>query len=129
MTTNHARTGAESKAGAKLVNARNAGRTKRKNGVPAMKPAIKRPRPASPGANARRSAAPRNSKQAKLIALLRSAKGGTIRQMTRLTGWQAHTIRGTISGILRKRLGLNVVCAARVGDAAHVYRIVGATAA
>jgi len=64
------------------------------------------------------------SKQARLIALLGSAPGATIEQMTKLTGWQAHTVRGTISGVLRKRLGLNVSCAD--GDAGtRVYRIVG----
>jgi hypothetical protein len=65
-----------------------------------------------------------HSKQARLIALLGSAPGTTIEQMTKLTGWQAHTVRGTISGVLRKRLGLNVSCAD--GDAGtRVYRIVG----
>jgi hypothetical protein len=43
--------------------------------------------------------------------------------MTALTGWQAHTVRGTISGVLRKKLQLNVTCAAE-GDGARVYRIV-----
>ena len=48
--------------------------------------------------------------------------------MIALTGWQAHTVRGTISGVLRKRLGLNVECA--TGDSgARVYRIVAATSA
>lgn len=68
------------------------------------------------------------SKQARLIALLGSAAGGSIAQLTALTGWQAHTVRGTISGVLRKRLGLNVACAAgSTGD--RVYRIIAAPAA
>jgi len=29
-------------------------------------------------------------------------------QMIALTGWQPHTVRGMISGSLRKRLGLDV---------------------
>ena len=64
------------------------------------------------------------SKQARLITLLRSPKGGTIDQMTELTGWQAHTVRGTISGVLRKRLSLNVICSGEPGSRA--YRIVEA---
>ena len=40
-----------------------------------------------------------------------------------LTGWQAHTVRGTISGVLRKRLGLSVTCAASEGGGTRVYRI------
>lgn len=50
------------------------------------------------------------SKQAHLIAMLQSEPGATMRKMRSLTGWQAHAVRGAISGALRKRLGLNVVC-------------------
>jgi len=64
------------------------------------------------------------SKQSQLIALLQSPAGATIEQMTRATGWQPHTVRGTISGSLRKRLGLQVVCGGEAG--AGVYRIVAA---
>lgn len=64
------------------------------------------------------------SKQCQLIEMLRSSSGATIAQMIAATGWQAHTVRGTVSGSLRKRMGLNVVCAAE-GDA-RVYRIVEA---
>ena len=68
------------------------------------------------------------SKQARLIALLSSAAGASIAQMIALTGWQAHTVRGTISGVLRKRLGLNVACAA--GDSGvSVYRILASASA
>ena len=62
------------------------------------------------------------SKQSQLIEVLRSPAGGTIEQLTELTGWQPHSVRGTISGTLRKRLRLNVTCVA------HVYRIVEAQA-
>jgi hypothetical protein len=71
--------------------------------------------------------APTGSKQSQLIAMLRSPAGGTIEQLTQLTGWQAHSVRGVISSALRKRLNLNVVCAA--GSAGtRVYRIVEAAA-
>lgn len=64
------------------------------------------------------------SKQCQLIEMLRSSSGATIAQMIAATGWQAHTVRGTVSGSLRKRLGLKVVCGAE-GDV-RVYRIVEA---
>ena len=64
------------------------------------------------------------SKRDRLIGLLKASPGGTIAQMMKLTGWQAHTVRGTISGVLRKRLGLNVVCGPDASGA-RVYRIVG----
>jgi len=81
---------------------------------PPTKSALK-PAPAIP-------APPTGSKQSQLIAMLRAPAGGTIDQLTELTGWQPHTVRGTISGTLRKRLNLNVTCVA------HVYRIVEAQA-
>ena len=68
-------------------------------------------------------ALPEGSKQARLIALLRSTSGGTIEQMTALTGWQAHTVRGTISGVLRKRLGLTVATEPATEGGSRVYRI------
>ncbi len=69
------------------------------------------------------------SKQSQLIAKLTAAPGATIQQMMALTGWQAHTVRGTISGALRKRLGLNVVCAASELGGERLYRIVTSVAA
>ena len=49
------------------------------------------------------------SKQETLINLLKHPNGATIVEMAKVTGWQHHSIRGVISGILRKRLGLSVV--------------------
>ena len=65
---------------------------------------------------------PRSTKQSQLIALLRSASGGTLEQMSKLTGWQAHTVRATISAVLRKRLGLDVQSIANA-DGPRIYRI------
>lgn len=64
------------------------------------------------------------SKQSRLIALLRSPAGASITQMMTLTDWQAHTIRGTISGTLRKKLGLNVTCTPMEDAKTRLYRIV-----
>ncbi len=61
------------------------------------------------------------TKQSRLIALLGSS-GATLAQMMALTGWQAHTVRGMLSGSLRKRLGLNVQ--SQVEEGMRVYRIV-----
>ena len=49
------------------------------------------------------------TKQSQLITALSTPTGATIAALTALTGWQPHTVRGTISGALRKRLGLQVV--------------------
>ena len=48
------------------------------------------------------------TKQAKLIALLERAVGATITEMVKATGWLPHTVRGAMSGALKKRLGLAV---------------------
>ena len=67
------------------------------------------------------------SKQAQLVDLLRA--GATMEQMMSLTQWQAHTVRGTISGVLRKRLGLTVEVSSSQPGAPRLYRITSATAA
>lgn len=61
------------------------------------------------------------SKQAQLIELLETSSGASMVQMIELTGWQAHTVRGAISGTLRKRLGLNVQ--AQLEEGTRVYRL------
>ena len=75
-----------------------------------------KPRPAAKASRERAPTAPEpsGSKQSQLIEMLRSPTGGTIDQLTQLTGWQPHSVRGTISGTLRKRLKLNVTCVDRV---------------
>jgi len=75
-------------------------------------------------ADAARGPAPK-SKQAKLIALLKRPGGATLDALTEATGWQRHSVRGVISGALKKRLGLTIVTTATKGGA-RVYRIAGA---
>jgi hypothetical protein len=48
------------------------------------------------------------TKQAQMIELLRRPEGATVEQIAATTGWQHHTIRGAISGALKKKLGLTV---------------------
>lgn len=68
----------------------------------------------------------RSTKQAQLIHALREPPGATIAELIALTGWQAHTIRGAVSGVLRKRLGLAVTCDARNPAGERLYRIADA---
>jgi hypothetical protein len=44
------------------------------------------------------------SKQAQLISLLRRPEGASIDELTQATGWQPHSVRGVVSGVLRKKL-------------------------
>jgi hypothetical protein len=49
-----------------------------------------------------------NTKQAKLIALLHRPGGATIADLAKATSWQNHTVRGVLSGALKKKLGLTI---------------------
>jgi hypothetical protein len=48
------------------------------------------------------------TKQAQMIELLKRPEGATVEQIAAATGWQHHTIRGAISGALKKKLGFTV---------------------
>jgi hypothetical protein len=48
------------------------------------------------------------TKQALMIEMLKRPEGATVEQIAEVTGWQHHTIRGAISGALKKKLGLTV---------------------
>jgi hypothetical protein len=48
------------------------------------------------------------TKQALMIEMLKRPEGATVEQIAAATGWQRHTIRGAISGALKKKLGLTV---------------------
>ncbi len=43
-----------------------------------------------------------------LINLIKRSRGATLAELQKATGWQAHSVRGAISGTLRKKLGLVV---------------------
>jgi len=63
------------------------------------------------------------TKLAALVMALRRPQGATSLQLMLATGWQPHTVRGAISGMLRKKLGLNVVLAHN-DSGERVYRVV-----
>lgn len=48
------------------------------------------------------------TKQAMLIELLQAPEGATIPEIVSATGWMAHSVRGAISGVLKKKLALPV---------------------
>ena len=64
------------------------------------------------------------SKQALLVGLLQQPAGAALSDIQAKTGWQAHSVRGAISGVCRKKLGLNVISGIE-GDRGRVYRIAG----
>ena len=62
-----------------------------------------------------------DTKHARIIAMLRSPPGATIAAMMIATDWQPHSVRGFLSGIVRKKLGLDLV--SEPCDSGRVYRI------
>lgn len=62
------------------------------------------------------------TKLAAIIDAMRNPGGATIAQMMAGTGWQAHTVRGAISGMIRKRFGYQVV-SEKGADGQRAYRI------
>ena len=62
------------------------------------------------------------TKQAVLIDLLRRKNGATIDEIVEAIGWQPHSIRGAISGTLRKKLKLTVESGI-IEDRGRVYSI------
>ena len=64
-----------------------------------------------------------NSKQAQVIAMLRRPEGATIAQICEVTGWQSHTVRGTLAGTFKKKLGLEITSTKDTG-AERVYKVV-----
>ena len=68
-------------------------------------------------------AAPK-TKLGRLEGMLRRPEGVTIGQIAKALDWQMHSVRGAISGSLKKKQGLTVV-AEKVADGERVYRITG----
>jgi hypothetical protein len=62
------------------------------------------------------------TKLARMVDLLRSEMGATLAEIVEATGWQAHSVRGAISGTLKKKHGLTVT-SEKVDGRGRVYRI------
>jgi hypothetical protein len=82
-------------------------------GQDAAQPAISKDRDRKPKSG---------SKQARVIAMLQSAKGATIAAMMQATEWQQHSVRGFLAGVVRKKLQLKLESGLQDGH--RVYRIV-----
>jgi hypothetical protein len=74
-------------------------------------------------AQRRPSSTPRSgSKTAKILALLKRRGGASLAQLQKATGWQAHSVRGFLSGTLKKKMGLRVH-SAKLEDGTRSYRV------
>jgi Protein of unknown function (DUF3489) len=76
---------------------------------------------ASKSARKRAPAARKGTKLSVLIDLLSRKTGATIEEAAKATGWQHHSVRGAISGALKKKMNLTITSSA--SDRGRVYRI------
>src|SRR5947207_340864 len=104
-----------------------------KNEHPSSKsvPAAEAASTASPVAAPRKQRAPKKrptpevasarhgTKKAAILSLLKRPKGATLKELMKASQWQAHSIRGFLSGSLRKQMGLKVQVIDRDGERAY----------
>ena len=62
-----------------------------------------------------------DTKHARILAMLRTPADATIAALMTATGWQQHSVRGFLAGVVRKKLGLNLV--SEPTDKGRVYRL------
>ena len=93
---------------------------------PARRTAKAGSRKRSPAASSKPKAGS-NTKHARIIAMLRMPAGATITTIMKVTDWQQHSVRGFLAGIVRKKLGLNLV--SELTDKGRVYRIMNGNGA
>lgn len=100
----------------------------RTGGEPACAKSIRQASPAPksavhrPASKTEPGAARKGTKLALLAELLRRKDGATVADAVKATGWQAHSVRGAISGALKKKLGL-AVSSETIEGRGRVYRI------
>ncbi len=108
----------------KKIPAAEAPNTDAEQAAVAVKPERKPRTKAVPKATTAEPVRPASGPKGKLglvVGLLLRPEGATIEALSEATGWQLHSVRGAISGALKKKLGLTVT--SEKTEAGRVYRI------
>jgi len=95
--------------------------TKKQRTVRAAAKPKKLPHTSTLGKTADQTPSRANTKQATAIEMLRTPAGANIEALMKATGWQQHSVRGFLSGVVRKRLKLRLESALEEG--VRIYRI------
>ena len=65
----------------------------------------------------------RITKHDRVLGLLRARNGTTIAAISKVTGWQPHSVRGFLAGVVKKKLGLTLQ--SEKAKSGRIYRVVG----
>ena len=76
--------------------------------APTAKKAAKPAKSAKKAGKAKPAGAREGSKTEQVLNLLRQPGGVTLKDLMKVTGWQPHSVRGFLSGTIRKKMGLTV---------------------
>jgi hypothetical protein len=109
------------KKGSAAKRARNVAPAKTKSGKKAS-PAKKASKIAKGAGSSRDGSVRDGSKASKILDLLKRPDGATLKEIMKAAGWQAHSVRGFLSGTVGKKMGLKVESAKR-DDGERVYSI------
>jgi hypothetical protein len=90
---------------------------KKAKSAPKAKAAKKAPKGSRKAAGARDG-----SKTAKVLGLLKRPNGVTLKELMKATGWQPHSVRGFLSGAIRKKMGMTVT-STKTEDGERTYSV------
>jgi len=111
-------------AGLAAIGAVPASAPKSKAAASPKEPGTKPDGKAKPAVQAQKPSMRQGTKLSILIELMRRKTGATIEEAAKATGWQHHSVRGAVSGALKKKMGLDVTSAVVEGRG-RVYRVAG----
>lgn len=95
---------------------KNSAKPKRKSAKP-----NKTAKPVGPKRRLQNQARVGTSKLETLTALLKRPEGASLAELCKATGWQPHSVRGALSGTMKKKMGLKIISAKT--DGVRTYRI------
>ena len=73
--------------------------------------------------NTKKSTPLGTNKHDRVIGLLQAKGGTTIAAISKITGWQPHSVRGFFAGVVKKKLGLTLE--SEKTKSGRIYRIIG----